>query len=110
MNGNERIMLCERGVRTFEKAYRNTLDINAIPILKEKTHLPVIIDPSHGIGIRRHVEAIALAGVVAGADGAIIEIHQTPEKAVSDSAQTLNFEEAAQLIKKIRMIKGCLTN
>lgn len=110
MNGNERIILCERGVRTFEKAYRNTLDINAIPVLKEKTHLPVIIDPSHGIGIRRHVEAIALAGVVAGADGAIIEIHQTPEKAVSDSAQTLNFEEATQLIKKIKTIKDCLSN
>lgn len=110
MNGNERIILCERGVRTFEKAYRNTLDINAIPVLKEKTHLPVFIDPSHGIGIRRHVEAIALAGLVAGADGAIIEIHQTPEKAVSDSAQTLDFEEAAQLIKKIKTIKNCLAN
>lgn len=110
MNGNERIMLCERGVRTFEKAYRNTLDINAIPVLKEKTHLPVIIDPSHGIGIRRHVEAIALAGLVAGADGAIVEIHQTPEKAVSDSAQTLNFAETARLLEKIRKIDKCLAS
>ena len=108
MNGNERILLCERGIRTFEKAYRNTLDINAIPVLKEKTHLPVIIDPSHGIGIRRHVEALALAGLVAGADGAIIEIHQTPEKAASDGAQTLDFSETKQLIRKARAIQESL--
>ncbi|MFK8104624.1 MAG: bifunctional 3-deoxy-7-phosphoheptulonate synthase/chorismate mutase, partial [Saprospiraceae bacterium] len=68
-NGNERIMLCERGIRSYEKAYRNTLDINAIPLLKEKTHLPVIVDPSHGIGVRRHVAPVALAGIMAGADG-----------------------------------------
>lgn len=108
MNGNERILLCERGIRTYEKAYRNTFDINAIPILKEKTHLPVIVDPSHGIGVRRHVEAIALAGVVAGADGAIIEIHETPEKAASDAAQTLNFKEAEQLINKTKKIRESL--
>lgn len=101
-NGNEKIMLCERGIRTFEKAYRNVLDINAIALLKEKSHLPVIIDPSHGIGIRRLVERIALAGLVAGADGAIIEIHPTPECAASDGAQTLNFEEAARLLDKTR--------
>ncbi|MDQ4122084.1 MAG: 3-deoxy-7-phosphoheptulonate synthase [Acidobacteriota bacterium] len=104
MNGNERILLCERGIRTYEKAYRNTLDINAIPVLKEKTHLPVIVDPSHGIGVRRHVEAIALAGLAAGADGAIIEIHETPEKAASDSAQTLNFSETEKLLKKAKAI------
>ena len=109
MNGNEKIMLCERGIRTFEsKAYRNTLDINAIPVLKEKTHLPVIIDPSHGIGIRRHVEAVALAGLVAGADGAIIEIHETPEKAASDGAQTLNFDETRRLIKKMKAVRASL--
>lgn len=108
MNGNERILLCERGIRTFEKAYRNTLDINAIPVLKEKTHLPVIIDPSHGIGIRRHVEALALAGLVAGADGAIIEIHPTPEKAASDGAQTLDFSETKQLIRKVNAIQESL--
>ena len=108
MNGNEKIMLCERGIRTYEKAYRNTLDINAIPVLKEKTHLPVIIDPSHGIGVRRHVAAIALAGLVAGADGAIIEIHQTPEKAASDGAQTLNFDETRQLIKKINAVRAIM--
>jgi 3-deoxy-7-phosphoheptulonate synthase len=110
MGGNEQIMLCERGIRTFENAYRNTLDINAIPVLKEKTHLPVIIDPSHGVGIRRHVEAIALAGLVAGADGAIIEIHETPEKAVSDAAQTLNFDETKRLLKRARTVSGALKN
>jgi 3-deoxy-7-phosphoheptulonate synthase len=104
MNGNERILLCERGIRTYEKAYRNTLDINAIPVLKEKTHLPVIVDPSHGIGVRRYVEAIALAGLVAGADGAIVEIHETPEKAASDAAQTLNFGETEKLLKKAKAI------
>lgn len=103
-NGNEKILLCERGIRTFEKAYRNVLDINAIALLKEKSHLPVIIDPSHGIGIRRLVERIALAGIVAGADGAIIEIHPTPECAASDGAQTLNFEETDALLTKARQM------
>jgi 3-deoxy-7-phosphoheptulonate synthase len=100
--GNEKLMLCERGIRTYEKASRNTLDINAIPILKEKTHLPVIADPSHGIGIREFVEPIALATVMAGADGIIYETHQKPEEAASDGQQTLNFEESARLIAKLR--------
>lgn len=107
-NGNENIMLCERGIRTFEKSYRNTLDINAIPTLKEKSHLPVIIDPSHGIGVRKHVESIALAGLAAGADGAIIEIHPTPEKAASDGAQTLNFDETERLIQKVSAVSVAL--
>lgn len=102
MKGNERIMLCERGIRTFEKAYRNTFDINAVPVLKEKSHLPVIVDPSHGVGIRRFVEPVALAGLIAGADGAIIEIHETPEKAASDGDQTLNFDETRKLLTKAR--------
>ncbi len=101
-NGNERIMLCERGIRSYEKAYRNTLDINAIPILKEKSHLPVIVDPSHGIGLRKHVEAVALAGVIAGADAAIVEVHSCPEKAFSDGQQTLNYYEAEGLYDKLR--------
>ena len=101
-NGNERIMLCERGIRTYENAYRNTMDINAIAMLKEKTHLPVIADPSHGIGIRRFVERIALASIMAGADGVIMEVHQTPEKAFSDGQQTLSFQEAEALYKKLR--------
>lgn len=107
-NGNEKIMLCERGIRTYEKSYRNTLDINAIPTLKEKSHLPVIIDPSHGIGVRKHVESIALAGLAAGADGAIIEIHPTPEEAASDGAQTLNFDETERLIQKVKAVGDAL--
>lgn len=99
--GNEKLLLCERGIRTYEKASRNTMDINAIPILKEKSHLPVIADPSHGIGIREYVEAIALASVVAGADGIIYEAHQKPEEAASDSQQTLDFNESSKLIKRL---------
>jgi 3-deoxy-7-phosphoheptulonate synthase len=100
--GNEKLMLCERGIRTYEKASRNTMDINAIPILKEKTHLPIVADPSHGIGIREFVEPVALASVMAGADGIIYETHQKPEEAASDAQQTLDFEESAKLIGKLR--------
>jgi 3-deoxy-7-phosphoheptulonate synthase len=103
--GNEKILLCERGIRTFENAYRNTFDINAIPILKEKSHLPVIADPSHGIGIRKHVSKITLAAVIAGADGAIVEMHYEPEKAFSDGQQTLNFTEFEELKRNIDMLK-----
>jgi len=101
-NGNERIMLCERGIRTYENAYRNTMDINAIATLKEKTHLPVIGDPSHGIGVRRLVDKVALAAVMAGADGVIFEVHQTPEKAFSDGQQTLDFNQATKLYSNLR--------
>lgn len=102
--GNENIMLCERGIRTFEKSYRNTLDLNAVPLLKEKSHLPVIVDPSHGIGIRRHVSAMALAAIVAGADGLIVEIHQSPDEAFSDGQQTLGFEQAKALIQDAQKV------
>jgi 3-deoxy-7-phosphoheptulonate synthase len=95
-------LLCERGIRTYEKAYRNCLDVNAIAMLKEKTHLPVIVDPSHGIGIRQFVSPVGLAGVMAGADGMIMEVHPCPEKAFSDGQQTLNFAEAQQLYKAIQ--------
>ncbi|MCO6476487.1 MAG: 3-deoxy-7-phosphoheptulonate synthase [Phaeodactylibacter sp.] len=101
-NGNERIMLCERGIRSYETAYRNTMDINAIAMLKEKTHLPVIADPSHGIGLRRFVSPVALAAVMAGADGVILEVHEQPEKAFSDGQQTLSFPEAERLYKRLR--------
>ncbi|HEX5169301.1 MAG TPA: bifunctional 3-deoxy-7-phosphoheptulonate synthase/chorismate mutase [Cyclobacteriaceae bacterium] len=100
--GNENLILCERGIRTYERASRNTLDINAIPILKEKTHLPVVVDPSHGIGIREYVEPIALAAVMSGADGIIYETHQEPEEAASDGQQTLNFEESSRMIDRMR--------
>lgn len=99
-NGNEKIILCERGIRTYEKAYRNTLDLNAVPILKEKSHLPVVVDPSHGIGIRQHVITMALAGVISGADGIIVEVHEEPEKAFSDGQQTLYYEQAEELYQK----------
>ncbi len=102
--GNEKLILCERGIRTYEKASRNTMDLNAIPILKEKTHLPVVADPSHGIGIRKFVEPIALASIMAGADGVIYETHAVPEKAFSDGQQTLNFNESGELIRKMRKV------
>jgi len=100
--GNENLILCERGIRTYERASRNTLDLNAIPILKEKTHLPVVADPSHGIGIRQHVAPMALASIMAGADGVIYETHQIPEKAYSDGQQTLDFSESTRLINNMR--------
>ncbi|UII30333.1 bifunctional 3-deoxy-7-phosphoheptulonate synthase/chorismate mutase [Fulvivirga ulvae] len=102
--GNENLMLCERGIRTYERASRNTMDINAIPILKEKTHLPVIADPSHGIGIRDYVEPVALACIMAGADGVIYETHEKPNEAFSDGQQTLNFRDSAKLVNKIRKV------
>ncbi len=108
--GNERLLLCERGIRTYERASRNTFDINAIPILKEKSHLPVISDPSHGIGIRNHVGQIAMASTVAGADGVIFEIHCKPEEAFSDGQQTLDYNEANQLIEKLRILNNMTNN
>ncbi len=100
-NGNEKIMLCERGIRSYESAYRNTLDLNAVTILKDKSHLPVIVDPSHGIGVRKYVSKMALAGVITGADGVIAEVHPIPEKAFSDGQQTLNYSEAEKLYRNI---------
>jgi len=103
-NGNERIILCERGIRTFEKASRNTLDLNAVPILQSESHLPVVVDPSHGIGIRRHVPSMALAAVAAGADGLLIEIHPKPEEATTDGQQTLDFRQFEDLVNKVKAI------
>jgi len=102
--GNPNVMLCERGIRTFETATRNTLDINAIPVLKSLTHLPVIVDPSHGIGIRKHVGAIARAGIAAGADGIMVEVHPKPEKALSDGHQSLSLPEFDALMREVRVI------
>jgi len=87
--GNYNVILCERGIRTFEDSTRNTLDLNAIPVLKKLTHLPVFVDPSHGIGIREHIGTMAKAAVAAGADGLIIEVHPKPEEALSDGPQSL---------------------
>jgi 3-deoxy-7-phosphoheptulonate synthase len=100
--GNEKLILCERGIRTYEVAARNTLDLNAIPILKEKTHLPVIADPAHGIGIRDYVEPMALAAIMAGADGIIYEVHENPKEAYSDGQQTLDFLESAAMVEKMK--------
>lgn len=100
--GNEQIILCERGIRSYEKAYRNVLDINAIPMLKEKTHLPVIVDPSHAVGIRQYVGDIALAAVMAGADGIIFEMHEQPEIAFSDGDQSLNYPQSEKLYDKLQ--------
>lgn len=102
-HGNNRVMLCERGIRTFDNKYtRNTFDVNAIPLLKELTHLPVIADPSHAIGVRRHVRAVTLAGVAAGADGLIIETHPDPDQAVSDGDQSLTLPQFTELMQQVR--------
>lgn len=109
-NGNEKILLCERGIRSYEQAYRNTMDINAIAILKDKSHLPVVADPSHGIGVRKYVEPIAYASVAAGADAVIVEVHQCPEKALSDGQQTLDYQQSANMHQKIKQIIDILNN
>jgi 3-deoxy-7-phosphoheptulonate synthase len=106
--GNHRVALCERGIRTFETLTRNTLDINAVPVLKALTHLPVVVDPSHGIGIRAHVPAVARAAVAAGADALIVEVHPRPEKALSDGHQSLTPAEFGELMKQVRVIAGAI--
>ena len=102
--GNENVIMCERGIRTFEKYTRNTLDLSVVPILKMKTHLPIIIDPSHATGDRKLVESMSLAAIAAGADGLIIEVHQDPKNAWSDGAQTVTPETFAEIIEKGRTI------
>ncbi len=102
--GNENVILCERGIRTFETATRNTLDLNAVAYIKENTPFPIIVDPSHGVGIRALVPKMALAAVAAGADGIIVEVHPEPEKALSDGMQTLNYAEFSKLMKQVRSI------
>lgn len=102
--GNENVILCERGIRTFEKYTRNTLDLSVVPIIKEKTHLPIIIDPSHATGNWKWIESMSLATIAAGADGLIVEVHNNPEAAWSDGAQSLKPEKFKQVIEKGRMI------
>ncbi len=103
-HGNTRVMMCERGIRTFERYTRNTFDINAIPVLKQLTHLPVIADPSHGTGKWEYVESVTKASVAAGADGVIIEVHPRPEEAMSDGRQSLKPERFAQLVREMKAI------
>lgn len=100
--GNEHVVLCERGIRTFETATRNTLDLSAVCVLKEKTHLPVIVDPSHATGVRSYVNPLAKASVACGADGLMIEVHNDPAKALSDGPQSLNFSQFDALMSELK--------
>ncbi len=99
--GNEQVILCERGIRTFETAYRFTLDLAAVPVLKERTRLPVIVDPSHAAGRRELVEPLSLAAAAVGADGIIIEVHPRPEEAICDGPQSLPTDELASFVKRL---------
>lgn len=103
-HGNDRIILCERGIRTFEPYTRNTLDISAVPLLKQLTHLPVVVDPSHGTGKWELVAPVSRAAVAAGADGLLIEVHPHPEQAVSDGAQSLKLARFASLMQSLRPV------
>jgi 3-deoxy-7-phosphoheptulonate synthase len=100
--GNEQVILCERGIRTFETYTRNTLDISAVPVLKRLSHLPVVVDPSHASGISWLVEPLALAAVAAGADGLLIEVHNNPKKALSDGAQSLTPDQFDHTAGRVR--------
>jgi 3-deoxy-7-phosphoheptulonate synthase len=102
--GNDKVMLCERGIRTFETATRNTLDLNAIPVLKNLTHLPVIVDPSHGAGKWDLVAPMAKAAIAAGADGLMIEVHTNPEEALSDGEQSLKPSKFSALMKELKKV------
>ena len=103
-HGNNRIILCERGIRTFETYTRNTLDISAVPLLKQLSHLPVVVDPSHGTGKWELVAPAARAAIAAGADGLIIEVHPKPEEAVSDGAQSLKPQRFTEMMDSLRAI------
>ena len=100
--GNSEVILCERGIRTFETATRNTLDLAAVPVLKTVSHLPVIVDPSHGTGVRALVPIMARAAAVVGSDGLLVEVHPTPDKAWSDAAQTLSLEDFDEMMRDLR--------
>jgi 3-deoxy-7-phosphoheptulonate synthase len=102
--GNENVILCERGIRTFEPSTRNTFDLSAIPVSKELSHLPIIADPSHAAGTYKYVDALAKGAVAAGADGLMIEVHNCPEKAMSDGEQSLTPEHFDSLMKALRPI------
>jgi 3-deoxy-7-phosphoheptulonate synthase len=106
--GNQKVILCERGIRTFETATRNTLDLSAIPVLKEKTHLPVVIDPSHGTGNYLYVAPMACAAVAGGADGLIIEVHPDPERAASDGPQSLKPAKFNAMMRQLRQIAAAV--
>src|SRR6185437_465946 len=106
--GNYQVILCERGIRTYETSTRNTMDIAAIPVLKKLTHLPVIADPSHGTGKRDYVVPMARAAVAAGADGLLVEVHPDPDHALSDGAQTLPLDQFAEMMEQVRAIAAAV--
>jgi 3-deoxy-7-phosphoheptulonate synthase len=103
-NGNHNVILCERGIRTFETSTRFTMDLNAVPVLRHLTHLPIIVDPSHGVGIREYIPALAKAAVAVGADGLILEVHPKPEEALSDGPQSLLPDQFAKLMNELRAV------
>lgn len=107
-HGNGRVILCERGIRTFERATRNTFDVNAIPVLKAMTHLPVIADPSHAVGLWEYVEPIARSAIAAGADGLIVEVHPQPDKAYSDGRQSLKPERFKAMVEQVKRIANAV--
>lgn len=109
-SGNKKVIMCERGIRTFEKYTRNTLDLSAVPLIKQLTHLPVIVDPSHGTGKWKLVEPMALAAVAAGCDGLMVEVHQNPSEALSDGPQSLIPDNFKRLVLKINKISSVLKN
>jgi len=106
--GNENVILCERGIRTFETYTRNTLDLSAISVVKELTHLPVIVDPSHATGVSRYVKPMALAAAAAGADGLMIEVHNNPSKALCDGAQSLTPAQFADVMQAVHAVRSVL--
>ena len=108
--GNENIILCERGIRTFETATRNTLDLSAVPVLHKMSHLPVVIDPSHATGVSRLVKPMALAATACGADGLMIEVHNDPKHALCDGAQSLHPEEFAEVVKQVKAVRAVVAN
>lgn len=108
--GNDNIILCERGIRTFESYTRNTLDLSCVPLVKDISILPIIVDPSHGTGLRQLIKPMSKASIAAGADGLMIEVHPIPEKALSDGFQSLNFMEFEDLMRKIKPIHQCINS
>lgn len=107
-SGNPRVIFCERGIRTFEPATRNTLDLNAVPLVRARTGLPVLVDPSHGIGLREHVPALARAAAAVGADGLLVEVHVRPDDALSDASQTIDTATFARMMRDVAALRGAL--
>jgi 3-deoxy-7-phosphoheptulonate synthase len=106
--GNPNVILCERGIRTFETMTRNTLDLSAVPVLKRESHLPVVVDPSHGTGVRELIAPMACAAVAAGADGLMLEVHPNPEEARSDGPQSLVPDDFSALVQQVRRVANAV--